>query len=68
MTDVKKKRCHPEAGKARRGTSQALYRFREIFNVFVISAAADCSVPKIANARSLGALCQPRDDIPSLLK
>jgi hypothetical protein len=30
--------CHPEAGAARRGTSQALNRFREIMGVYVNAA------------------------------
>jgi hypothetical protein len=49
-----KNACHPEAGEARRGISQALNRFREMFRVYVMTASArrlratscNCEVPR----------------------
>src|SRR4051812_36869692 len=54
--------CHPEAGAARRGTSHAVSRLRET-NRHTPSLNAQCfAKAKIATARSLGALRQPRND------
>jgi hypothetical protein len=54
--------CHPEAGAARRGTSQAPNRFREKTRRIPSSNAGSLALADIATARSLGALRQPRDD------
>jgi hypothetical protein len=56
-----KKRCHPEAGEARRETSQAVNRLREIERAYVISAAEHGLPVDIATVRSL-VVCATRDD------
>ena len=58
------KRCHPETGEARRGTSQALNRYRETVGFYVVSIA-DPGLPlDIATARPL-AVFAARDDNPN---
>ena len=53
--------CHPEAGEARRGTSQAVSRFREALRLHVKLRAALACVTQFATGRSL-AVCAARDD------
>jgi hypothetical protein len=54
--------CHPEAGGARRGTSHAFNRFREVQEVYVRAAVLIACVMQVATGRSL-AVCAARDDI-----
>ena len=52
---------HPEAGEARRGTSQAVKCLRNIKSAYVISMLIPVCVPRVASVRSL-AVCAARDD------
>src|SRR5204863_617737 len=56
-------RCHPEAGAARRGTSQALIRFRERLRVYGSTAVPSLACLILATGGSL-AVCAARDDTP----